>query len=962
MSRILLTLAGAATALLSFSSTAQADPQEVYDLAQGCYAIQSPHNDNFVRRYQSGGSVNSGWSFDFKANSAEQAAKFYFKPSGLETYMMRDEGGRYLDTRFPAEITGGNVVGKHANWRLDGRMHNGEHQVRFTSHALDRWLRHNWNSKGIYFVDLLNPSFKNSEEWFRLVPQEGCAEFPEAQLNVEGDRTVLKGNAELPVRGSIDAHTHITSYEFMGGTMMAAAPFHKFGVTKALEDSQREHGSWGSLDVIGNLMGFNDLNFRYDTAGWPDFPFWPNHKSLSHSGYYYKWIERAFLGGQRMMVTHLVENEVLCNIQSTLLPQSWRPTNSCNTMASVDLQINRLHEMQDYIDAQEGGPGKGFFRLVYSPEEARQVIADGKMAIVIGMEVSEPFNCGLKDATCSQAYIDKQLDKYYDLGVRALYPIHRFDNQFGGARIENGIINVGNNLSTGRYFSTHSCDDQTEGQWMTNDAPLFGLEGIIGVSGTTNYDETKSQCNNRGLTDLGIYLVNRMMDKGMIVEVDHMSQESHKAVLDIAEARQYSGLITGHSHMHAGENGSVHTETLRLAELGGFLATYNSDALGLENAIGRYLDKVEATEYLNGVGFSTDMSGIGNQSGPRSNADVDPLTYPFTTEFGFTIDKQVTGNRVFDLNQDGMAHYGFIADHIQDVRERSSNRIYESIMNSAEAYLQMWERAEANQNKDYVNPLEPFVRVFSRSGSKCLDVPGEDDNLNTGVSVGIYNCQPLARDQRWLFNKLDGSLSNQEAGGVYCLDNNSQPWNNGYPVLKHCNGSAQQSWAYSGQRITNAQSNNHSLDVYGNGKIGFWVSHNNVNQQWEMRLDTPSGQWAEYRNEASGQCLTANGSGQPLSIGQCTGNDSQLWKWNPTQGALISATNNQCASNNGATGNGTLMILGDCNNSQPFEQHVDSSLRLKNANQYALDAASNSAVLWQHHGNSNQRWHATLPQ
>src|SRR5690554_723084 len=168
MSPIKLTLLGVASTLLTFSFTAKADPQEVYDLAQGCYAIQSPHNDNYVRRYQSGGSVNGGWSFDFKANNAEQAAKFYFKPSGLETYMMRDEGGRYLDTRFFAEITGGNVVGKHANWRLDGRMHNGEHQVRFTSHALDRWLRHNWNSQGIYFIDLLNPRFNNSEEWFRL--------------------------------------------------------------------------------------------------------------------------------------------------------------------------------------------------------------------------------------------------------------------------------------------------------------------------------------------------------------------------------------------------------------------------------------------------------------------------------------------------------------------------------------------------------------------------------------------------------------------------------------------------------------------------------------------------------------------------------------------------------------------------------------------------------------------------
>ncbi|MFT5881123.1 MAG: hypothetical protein ACI86X_002262, partial [Moritella sp.] len=26
---------------------------------------------------------------------------------------------------------------------------------------------------------------------------------------------------------------------------------------------------WGALDLIGNLMAYNDLNYRYDTRGWP---------------------------------------------------------------------------------------------------------------------------------------------------------------------------------------------------------------------------------------------------------------------------------------------------------------------------------------------------------------------------------------------------------------------------------------------------------------------------------------------------------------------------------------------------------------------------------------------------------------------------------------------------------------------------------------------------------------------
>jgi hypothetical protein len=45
-----------------------------------------------------------------------------------------------------------------------------------------------------------------------------------------------------------------------------------------------------------------------------------------------------------------------------------------------------------------------------------------------------------------------------------------------------------------------------------------------------------------------------------------------------------------------------------------------------------------------------------------------------------------------------------VADHIQDIREQTPTRIYDAIMNSAEAYIQMWERAESNNNTLYVNP------------------------------------------------------------------------------------------------------------------------------------------------------------------------------------------------------------------------------------------------------------------
>ena len=84
------------------------------------------------------------------------------------------------------------------------------------------------------------------------------------------------------------------------------------------------------------------------------------------------------------MVTNLVENEVLCWAQSRINPASWINPNSCNVMDSIRLQAQRLRELEEYVDAQAGGPGKGFFHIVTTPQEARETIAAGRMAVVLG--------------------------------------------------------------------------------------------------------------------------------------------------------------------------------------------------------------------------------------------------------------------------------------------------------------------------------------------------------------------------------------------------------------------------------------------------------------------------------------------------------------------------------------------------------------------------------------------------
>lgn len=676
----------------------------VYQMAQQCYSLRSPGTGKYL--------TNVNGVFRFDTRDANRAERFFMKPARLGDFLMTDRSGRYLTSVVPYVEGTVNTPGLASEWDISAREVSSNRfrfmfRNRLTQSPIQyeyiKKIKHSWWRFTWYTYE------PRVEQRFDVVSRSDCRPYPEITANVRGDRNALRGNAGAPVRGYVDAHTHITSYEFMGGKVMHGAPFHKYGVPYALNDSKYSHGPDGSLDLIGNLYGYGDPLFRYDTRGWPDFPFWPNREQKTHTGYYWKWLERAWLSGQRMNVTLLVENEVLCNAQSIINPIGWLPHNSCNTMDSIRLQAKRVYEMQNYIDAQYGGPGKGFFRVVTSPAQARQVIAQGKMAVVMGVEASETLNCGERDF-CNVSKVEQGLTELYNLGIRTIFPAHKSDNQLSGGKLENGFVNIGQALATGHYFESERCDAETKGKDMESGFPVIGevpgVQTVLAQIGAApSYDDHGDHCNTRGLTELGVYLVNRMIDLNMLIDLDHLSAKATGQALDILEARRYSGVVSSHSFMHRSKQGDLHNNFQRMLDLGGFAAQYMTNADGARGAFGAYLDAVEKTPYLPAVGLGTDTSGLSGQPGPRGSAGNAPLRYPYTTEFGLEFDQQVSGNRTFNLNNEGLAHYGLLPDLIADVRQRAGTRVYDAIMRSAEGYLQMWERAEANNTFGHVNPL-----------------------------------------------------------------------------------------------------------------------------------------------------------------------------------------------------------------------------------------------------------------
>ncbi len=385
---------------------------------------------------------------------------------------------------------------------------------------------------------------------FAFRPVRGCGSPPEAQVGATG-RSFRGASPSGDVQGTIDAHTHLTAFEFIGGDFHCGRPFSPLGVTVALPDCASIQGPNGSAAPVQNFVDYGSPNHPHDTVGWPTFRDWPGPTKLSYEGSYYTGIKRAWLAGLRIIVTDLVDNEALCDIMTMR-------RNPCNDMESVRLQAQDLHNLQDYVDAQSGGPGKGWFRIVTSPWEARKVVNEGKLAIVEGVEVSHVFDCGEYNRVpdCSAQKVNAGLDEFRKLGVSSFYPIHKFDNAFGGTKMDGGavgvLINGANHLKTGHFWDVKTCagKEQDSLQLSPKDAGIPALLGsplgkvvpgaIAPVYGPGPH------CNQQGLTELGVYLLEQMIKRHVIIEIDHMDARTGDAALGVIESHHYSGVISPH--------------------------------------------------------------------------------------------------------------------------------------------------------------------------------------------------------------------------------------------------------------------------------------------------------------------------------------------------------------------------------------------------------------------------------
>jgi hypothetical protein len=584
-----------------------------------------------------------------------------------------------------------------------------------------------------------------------FLPASGCAVFPEAGVDAKGV-PFTGASPEAQVSGTIDAHTHVTAFEFLGGDWHCGRPWSPYGVAYALPNcAPDEQGTNGQVE---SFVDYGQPAHQHDTQGWPTFRDWPSPTDLAEEGDYYTGIKRAWMAGLRVMVTQLVDNEALCGLMT-------KRHNPCNDMQSVRIQAADLKGLQNYIDAQSGGPGKGFFRIVTNPFQARQAINQGKLAVVEGIEVSHLFNCGeyLGVPDCSPAKIDAGLKEVRALGVSTFFPVHKFDNAFGGTKMDSGelgvLINGGNHLETGHFWDVKTCTgpehDSTQltslptgalAQLLTGPAARLLPSGSL-PSGTVPTSVIRAgsptagalpvyppppHCNQRGLTSLGAYLINQMVRRHFIVELDHMDAKTADATLSILEAHHYSGVVSAHSWDSPEENP-------RIYNLGGFVTPIAGASPGAFVAQWKASRSIRNPRFLNGLGFGygADMNGLAEESQPTA---ANPIHYPFKSYDGrVTFTREVWGQRTFDLNKDGVANYGMFADWLQELNVLAGRPILTDMFHGAEAYLEMWERAEGVP----ASRCQPATGRFTGAGVGALRLGA------TSERVLYATGQPAAR-------------------------------------------------------------------------------------------------------------------------------------------------------------------------------------------------------------------------
>ncbi len=599
----------------------------------------------------------------------------------------------------------------------------------------------------------------------------------------------------LPVWGYADYHTHPMTHLAFGSEKQRQIIWGKPGgnyddylkdpdlISQDIPYCRRGHGG-GYLaegfinnaqlfdDSIGNII--HSFLYPHKRSGGPQFANFPDHLMGAHQQMHVTMIRRNYEGGLRLMVALVTDNWGAAFLTGKA------DQGQVKLVAEKDTVIAQMNALRDLVKANNS-----WMELALSPADARRIIAQNKLAIVPGVELDR---LGSWDPEP-----EGEVKALWDLGVRAITPIHAVDNDLGSPAILNGPYNwlndfFANNaeqvrpsaLPPAKFFDVEADDcaarkagigecvlhalDPFPQLRLVIARPLFTFfqrsPGFV-IRKADSFDtHGLGQKNAHGLKSKGAAYIRAMMDRGMIVDTAHMGDKSVNDTYAVLADRAGYPSVISHAHFRAeglygkkdipdflaSEYDISDTNLEKLKSVGGVVGPFlhqpriNPDSIDpkvshvthITNDCGNsskgYAFAFDYAQRLvpNGVGMATDMTFIPVVS-PRfgdhacegyktsrhgqkelanhpdryqPRAQKDPVAY-----WGIPLRKRSNqrdlltpyrmGNRVFDFNVDGLAHYGLVPDLLQDLDNvEFPKRDFQALFGSAESYIKMWEKAE----------------------------------------------------------------------------------------------------------------------------------------------------------------------------------------------------------------------------------------------------------------------------
>lgn len=456
-------------------------------------------------------------------------------------------------------------------------------------------------------------------------------------------------------------------------------------------------GGAAASEYIGKIEGTQgDTGLHLGRTNVPTQ--WPRWDTIAHQQAWEGWLQQAHQGGLNLVVVSLVSNEFLCKA----LPYQ-NIKRACDEMADIDVQLQMAHD----FDARTS-----WAEIALTPADARRIISQGNLAIVLSIETSKLF--GTKDWRA-------ELDRVYSQGVRAMQPVHQLDNRFAGAAPHNAIFQAAEFLE--------NCHIDTDC-------------GITGPGFTLGFDVDTNCRNVKGLTADGKALVQAMMAKGMIIDMAHMSEHSIQDTFALSQANTYYPLIVSHGHFRevmnpelaATEKTTPAWVVRYLRQTGGIfgLRTAHDETLTYTKTTvanscqGSTRSLAQAYEFGRQglkvpMAFGADLNGFIQQTRPRFGNNG-----ACSAGFQAEADAQMNQQRVSgpgrlgtDFDVYGLAHVGLLPDVVRDLKQLGVNTT--GLDNSAEKFIQVWERANSARTgmADPANDMDtsgvaPYVAKATR--------------------------------------------------------------------------------------------------------------------------------------------------------------------------------------------------------------------------------------------------------